>query len=41
MPHTAKYVIQHYINEGRMNSKLYGGIAVPEGIRFTELNQFS
>ena len=41
MPHTAKYVIQHYITEGRMNNKLYGGIAVPEGIKFTELNQFS
>ncbi len=41
MPHTAKYVIQHYIKEGRMNNKLYGGIAIPEGIKFTELNQFS
>ncbi len=40
MPHTAKYVIEHYIKEGRHNNKLYGGIAVPTGIEFSELNQF-
>ena len=40
MPHTAKYVIKHYINEGRKNNKLYGGVAVPEGIEFCELNEF-
>lgn len=40
MPHTAKYVIQHYIEKGRKNNKLYGGIAIPTGVTFTELNQF-
>lgn len=40
MPHTAKYVVKHYIEEGRKNDKLYGGIAIPEGIEFTELNEF-
>ena len=40
MPHTAKYVLQHYIKEGRKNNKLYGGVAIPSGIEFTELNEF-
>ena len=40
MPHTAKYVVEHYISEGRKNNKLYGGIAVPDGINFGELNEF-
>lgn len=40
MPHTAKYVVKHYIEEGRKNDKLYGGIAIPEGVKFTELNEF-
>ncbi len=40
MPHTAKYVIEHYIKEGRYNDKLYAGIAIKSGLNFTELNQF-
>ena len=40
MPHTAKYVIKHYIEEGKDNNKLYGGIAVSNGINFTELKEF-
>lgn len=40
MPHTAKFVIEHYIREGRKNSKLYGGIAVQDGVEFTELKEF-
>ena len=40
MPHTAKYVIKHYIKEGRNNNKLYGGIAIPTGIAFTEFTEF-
>lgn len=40
MPHTAKYVVKHYIEEGRKNDKLYGGIAVPDGVKFLELNEF-
>lgn len=40
MPHTAKYVIEHYINEGRKSSKLYGGIAVQDGVKFIEVKEF-
>ena len=40
MPHTAKYVVEHYIKEGRKNNKLYGGIAIPNGVSFCELNEF-
>ncbi len=40
MPHTAKYMIQHYINKGKDTNKLYGGIAVPDGVIFQELKQF-
>jgi len=40
MPHTAKYVVEHYICEGRKNNKLYGGIAIPDGVKFLELNEF-
>ena len=40
MPHTAKYVINHYIAEGRFNSKIYGGIAVKNDVKFIELENF-
>ena len=40
MPHTAKYVINHYIVEGRFNSKIYGGIAVKNDVKFIELENF-
>ena len=40
MPHTAKYVVEHYIQKGRHNNILYGGIAVPDGMNFTELSEF-
>ena len=40
MPHTAKYVVEHFINEGRKNSLLYGGISTAEGVEFTELKDF-
>ncbi len=40
MPHTAKYVIEHYIKEGRKNHKLYGGIAIEKGLEITELKEF-
>ncbi len=40
MPHTAKYVIQHYIKEGKNNNKIYGGIAVEKGLELIELAQF-
>ena len=40
MPHTAKYVMAHYLNVGKYNNKLYGGIAVENGVNFTELKNF-
>ena len=40
MPHTAKYVIKHYINEGKNNKKLYAGVAIEKGLAFTELKEF-
>ena len=40
MPHTAKFVIEHYIKEGQKNNKLYGGIAIEEGVEFCELREF-
>lgn len=40
MPHTAKYVVTHFVKTGRKNNKLYGGIAVPSGVKFTELENF-
>lgn len=40
MPHTAKYVVKHYIEEGRTNNKLYAGVAVKDGLEFTELIEF-
>ena len=41
VPHTAKYVIEHYIKEGKNTNKIYGGIAEKDGINFIELKQFS
>lgn len=40
MPHTAKYVVEHYINIGRNTDKIYGGIAIEDGVKFTELDEF-
>ncbi len=40
MPYTAKYVIEHYLQEGRNTDKLYGGIAVDNGVKFTILEEF-
>jgi len=41
MPHTAKYVIRHYINNNEQNKdNIYGGIAVEEGVVFKELYEF-
>ena len=41
MPHTAKYVINHYINNNEKNQNtLYGGIAVKDGVLFTKLEEF-
>lgn len=40
MPHSARAVLAHWFREGRHTDVLYGGIAVPEGVRFTELTRF-
>lgn len=37
MPFSAKYVMEHYVESGRYNHKMYGGIADGEKIVFTEL----
>lgn len=40
MPHSARAVLDHWFREGRHTDVLYGGIAVPDGVRFTELTRF-
>jgi 8-oxo-dGTP diphosphatase len=40
MPFTASYVLRHYMETGRYAKSLYGGIAVQNGVEFTELNEF-
>lgn len=40
MPHTAKFVAKHYIEEGKNTNDIYGGIAVQEGLCFTKIEQF-
>ncbi len=40
MPYTAKYVIDHYLNIGAFNKKVYGGIANGEQVIFIELPEF-
>ena len=40
MPYTAKYVIDHYLNIGAFNNKVYGGIANGEQVIFIELPEF-
>jgi 8-oxo-dGTP diphosphatase len=40
MPFTSKYVIEHYLNIGDYDSKVYGGIADGEKVVFVELPEF-
>lgn len=40
MPYTAKYVIEHYLDVGAFNDKVYGGIANGEKVVFVELPEF-
>ena len=41
MPHTAKYVIQHYIGDNeKYSDDIFGGIAVEDGVLFTKLKEF-
>ncbi len=41
MPFTAKYMLEHYLSTGRFDDKVYGGVTTPNGIVFTELEDFS
>lgn len=40
MPVTAKRMLEHYIAEGRFTDTLYAGATTPEGMVFTELEEF-
>lgn len=40
MPHTAEHVLRHYMAIGKNTDCLYAGIAVPDGVNFTELAKF-
>lgn len=40
MPFSAKYVLEHYLSTGKNDDKVYGGIAVQDGVVFTEMNNF-
>lgn len=40
MPFTAKHMLNHYLETGRHNSMIYGGVADGETVIFTELPEF-
>lgn len=40
MPFTAHFVIEHYLESGRYNHKVYGGVADGIKVVFTELPEF-
>ena len=40
MPHTAKYIMKHYVEIGEANDILYIGTAVDDGVIFHELVEF-
>ncbi|MBR2704885.1 MAG: NUDIX domain-containing protein [Clostridia bacterium] len=40
MPHTAKYMIRHYIDVGQFDNKLYVGVGNPGKVDFTEMEPF-
>ena len=40
MPHTARGVMEHYLNCGRYNSHLYGGISMAGGTQFHVLMDY-
>lgn len=40
MPHSAKYMILHYIQTGQYTNCLYGGNTTENGVEFTELREF-
>ncbi len=40
MPHTAKVVLRHYVQEGRFTDELYGCLTTEDGAMFTSLREF-
>ncbi|MBP3616786.1 MAG: NUDIX domain-containing protein [Lachnospiraceae bacterium] len=40
MPYSAKYMIDHYLETGRQNDKVYVGVAEGTGVMFTELAEY-
>lgn len=40
MPVTARHVVNHYLEVGRFDDKLYGGITTEDGSVFTEMTDF-
>ena len=40
MPHSARYMILHYIKTGQYTNCLYGGNTTENGVEFTELREF-
>lgn len=40
MPHTAYYMLEHYLKEGRHTNLLYGGVTTAHGVVFTPLEEF-
>ena len=40
MPHSAKYMILHYVKTGQYTNCLYGGNTTEDGVVFTELKEF-
>ena len=40
MPHTAWYMLEHYLREGRHTNLLYGGVTTQQGVVFTPMQEF-
>lgn len=40
MPHSAKYMLLHYLETGQFTDWLYGGMTTEDGVIFTELKEF-
>ena len=40
MPHTAWYMLEHYLREGRHTDLLYGGVTTANGAEFTPMQEF-
>ena len=40
MPHTAKYVMEHYISVGKFTDKVYMGVSNENGVEIIELVEF-